>query len=187
METSPRYISQRRRLFASVLLRLLAAAAMYLSAVLLSFLLLLFSVLIAVQGTGRGTVALDSLTFDKVIASFTKLSFEIWFVIQIITSDSEILLLSLLSFLCSLSFLLCFLLIWTSHIFIFTKHISAQIFSFDKSTVHYLLAFDFPDQWISNDLITRYVKSKIHIVLLLSLFLTLIFVIVLFSYATGGW
>lgn len=111
METSPRYISQRRRLFASVLLRLLAAA-MYLSAVLLSFLLLLFSVLIAVQGTGRGTVALDSLTFDKVIASFTKLSSEnIWFVIQIITSDSEILLLSLLSFLCSLSFLLCFLLI----------------------------------------------------------------------------
>ena len=63
-----------------MLLRLLAAA-MYLSAVLLSFLLLLFSVLIAVQGTGRGTVALDSLTFDKVIASFTKLSFEIWFVI----------------------------------------------------------------------------------------------------------
>ena len=64
-----------------VLLRL--AAAMYLSAVLLSFLLLLFSVLIVVQGTGRGTVALDSLTFDKVIASFTKLSFdhEIWFVI----------------------------------------------------------------------------------------------------------
>ena len=71
-----------------MLLRLLAAA-MYLSAVLLSFLLLLFSVLIVVQGTGRGTVALDSLTFDKVIASFTKLSFEIWFVIRLFALNSN--------------------------------------------------------------------------------------------------